>query len=765
MSIAWFFALFLVSGFCSLVYQVVWLRLAMAEFGVTTPLVSIVVSVFMSGLALGSWAAGRLTRRRDWSSAATLRLYGGLEAVIGVGGITVPIALALGHRVVAGLSSQAVWGSLGHYAAAGAWVALVLVCFCTSMGATVPLAMHAIRRLAPDQSPRSFSFLYVANVVGAILGTVLSAFVLIELLGFRHTLQVAASLNALLALSALLLAQRVGSRGLATARTEESQQPAQRRKGAAGAMLFATGLASMGMEVVWVRQFTPYLGTVVYSFALILGTYLAATLVGSSLYRWRSSRRSPRAGDAGWSLGWLVLGCSALLPILLSDPRLAVTPNIYGGLVRLVLGIGLFCALLGALTPGLVDRSSQGNADRAGSAYAINVLGCILGPLLAGFVLLPRMSERWSLWVLSLPLFATGLAVVLGRRGSSLAARTVLVLGAALVAVGLMSWPRDYETIFTKREVRRDYAATVLAVRRGPNRRLLVNGVGMTRLSPVTKMMAHLPLAVLDRPPRNVAVICLGMGTSFRSARTWDVRATAVELIPSVPDLFFYFHPDAPEILSSPDAAIVVDDGRRFLERSPERYDVITIDPPPPVEASGSSLLYSIEFYSVVRERLQPWGILQQWFPGGDPPTVASFARALTSSFPYVRAFPSVEGWGVHYLASAQPLALPGAAQAAARLSPLAQRDLIEWGPYASAPEQFAAVLGSEIPIAQLIDISPGAPALRDDRPVNEYFFLRRWLRPTRKYKDLRQVKPSYAFPFPESGDTIRISRPGTRRF
>jgi spermidine synthase len=752
LAIAWFFVLFLVSGFCSLVYQVVWLRLAMAQFGVTTPLVSIVVSVFMGGIALGSWAAGRLSRRDRLSAPASLRLYGGLEALIGLGGIVVPGALALGRRAVGDFSSQASWGSLGHYGAAGLWIALVLMVFCTSMGATVPLAMHAIRQVAPSQSARSFSLLYVANVVGAVLGTTLSAFVLIEVLGFRGTLRVAASLNALLALAAVLLAMRLRRAPVAASCAAEAPI-APTSPGAEGArtMLFATGLASMGMEVVWVRQFVPYLGTVVYSFALILGVYLMATLVGSSLYRWHSRRRAPAETGAGWATAWLTLACSALLPILLSDPRIGLSPSLFGGCVRLVLGIGLFCALLGALTPRLVDLSSQGNAGRAGTAYAINVLGCILGPLLAGFVLLPRLSERWSLAVLSLPILAIGLAVAWRSQRSSPAQRTALVAGALTLAVLLVAWPRDFETRFRDRETRRDYSATVLAVKRPKGKQLLVNGVGMTGQLPLTKMMAHVPLAFLDRPPRKVLVICFGMGTTFRSARSWGVHTTAVELIPSVPQLFHYFHRDAAEILRSPDAVVVIDDGRRFLERSNERYDVITIDPPPPVEAAGSSLLYSTEFYALVRERLQPWGILQQWLLSGDPATVSSFSRALTSSFPHVRAFSSVLGCGVHYLASAQPIEKPSAAQAVARLPLAARTDLLEWGPHATAEEQFAAVLNDEILPEQLIALAPAAPVLRDDRPINEYYLLRRWLRPAKRCFDMRRLaRPPYDFPFPD---------------
>ena len=96
-------------------------------------------------------------------------------------------------------------------------------------------------------------------------------------------------------------------------------------------------------------------------------------------------------------------------------------------------------------------------------------------------------------------------------------------------------------------------------------------------------------------------IICFGMGTTFRSAMSWSIPVTVVELVPSVPKLFTYYHPDGGPVLASPWAHVVIDDGRRYLERVPQKYDAIIIDPPPPVQAAGSSLLYSREFYQAQR--------------------------------------------------------------------------------------------------------------------------------------------------------------------
>jgi hypothetical protein len=198
-----------------------------------------------------------------------------------------------------------------------------------------------------------------------------------------------------------------------------------------------------------------------------------------------------------------------------------------------------------------------------------------------------------------------------------------------------------------------------------------------------------------------------------------------VDLVPSVPKVFGFFHADGEQLLRSPRATVVIDDDRRYLERTRDTYDVIVVDPPPPVAAAGSSLLYSTEFYRVLARRLSAGGILQQWLPGADFTTGSAFAQALCNSFPYVRTFRSIEGWGFHFLCSFKPLPRRSAAEMASRLPPAALKDLLEWGPRSTAEAQFRGVLDQELPLQQLIDREPGAPTLTDDRPVNEYYLLR----------------------------------------
>jgi len=713
----WFFLFFLISGFCSLVYEVIWLRLGMAKFGVTTPMVSIVLSVFMAGLGLGSWGGGKFIRRFDRAPASMpLRLYGLLELLIGISGFAAPATIDAGYRLLRDSGRGLAWGSPVYYVASGAWVAVALLPWCTCMGATFPFAMAAIRRMHGEDSQHSFSYLYLANVLGAILGTLIPAFVLIELLGFRGTLHVASALNFLLAAGVFLV-----SMGAVSAPASAAERRAPRVLPANGTgilwLLFATGLCSMAMEVIWIREFTVYLGNVVYAFAAILAMYLGATFTGSYIYR---SRMQSGDADRG-KIAWVMLGLIALLPLLFADPRLPLPELQYTvagfgyGAIRAGLGVTLFSGVVGFLTPMLVDRWSGGDPDRAGRAYAVNVVGSILGPLVAGFAVLPWAGERWGLCVVALPLFVIGLRMH----------RSPLYVACVALSVLLAAFTKDYGTKFPHRVELRDYAATVIATGEGMDKRILVNGTGMTVLTPITKVMAHLPLSMLGRPAKNALVICFGMGTTFRSVMSWGIQTTAVELIPSVPKVFGYFHPDGPALLESPLAQMVIDDGRRYLERSPDTYDLIAVDPPPPVSAPTSSLLYSREFYAIIKPHLRPGGIVQVWFPGGDAATLASVARAFRNAFPYVRTFESIAGWGIHFLGRMEPFPEWNGSELAQRIPARAAADLVEWNEGTTPPEMMDNVLSGEKRVSDLIGVDASQPPIGDDRPVNEYFLLR----------------------------------------
>jgi spermidine synthase len=481
------------------------------------------------------------------------------------------------------------------------------------------------------------------------------------------------------------------------------------------------------MEVVWIRSFGPVLKTQVYSFALVVASYLAATFVGSLLYR-RHLRRS-----ATWPTAQLIglLSAAAFLPILLNDPRLVKANWQWDAdptsVLILLASICPFCAILGYLTPRLIDDYAAGDPARAGRAYAVNVLGCILGPLFASYVLLPNLGERYALLLLGVPFLAF---YFLFRETLHRNLKYGLGLASAALLIWALFFSASYEDHLAKSEkrtvVRRDYAASVISFGENREKHLLVNGVGMTSLTPVTKFMVHLPLALHQGRPTSALIICFGMGTTYRSALSWDLPTTAVELVPSVVSAFDFYHPDAARVRQNPQGRIVIDDGRRFLKRTRERFDVIVIDPPPPPEAAGSSLLYSEQFYELIKQHLKPNGILQAWLPGGDAPLASAVLRSIRQAFPVVRCFGSVENLGTHLLASMDPIPMRTAQEMAARLPAKATRDLLEWSSAPNATAYLDEVMSQETAIERALNPDPTI-RITDDEPYNEYYLLRKW--------------------------------------
>jgi len=721
------FFLFFLSGCSSLVYQVVWTRMAFASFGIITPVLSVVLSVFMLGLAVGSWAGGRwipaLTGKTGFSAAI---FYAGAEMIIGLGAFVVPKLFAAGERV---LLTSGETDSFGYLSLSALVLAVSILPWCVCMGATFPFMMAYVRE-QDSGNTGSFSFLYLANVLGAMSGTFLAAVVWIEVLGFHHTLWLAAAGNFTAAFISACLG--LGQRGATVPlerppAPEDSPLPEVRDGRMTKMILFSTGFVAMAMEVVWTRAFTPVLKTQVYSFALIVFTYLGATFLGSWMYR--ANLRKGRLEPLGKLIATLAV--AALLPVMADDSRLLVqrfwvgSPDLKSAII--VLGsICPFCALLGYLTPRLIDGYAAGQPAAAGRAYAINVLGCILGPLFACYVLLPRLSERHALILLALPFLIFWLFLF-----KSQSHRQRLALGLAMGAA--LAWSSlftlDYETVLSKKMdntvVRRDYAASVISFGEGTNKYLLVNGIGMTTLTPITKFIAHLPLAFHKGRPESALVICFGMGTTYRSAMSWDMDTTAVELIPGVTKAFGFYHADAASFVNNPKGHIIIDDGRRYLKRTDKKFDVIMVDPPPPVEAAGSSLLFSREFYALARQHLNTGGILQMWYPGGEDKITRAVLRSIHESFPYVYGFVSVEGWGLHLIASMEPIGPLDAEQLAARMPESAKKDLVEWAPLQDATAYLRPVVTNGFPVVNYLDPDPNIQ-VTDDRPYNEYFLLRR---------------------------------------
>src|SRR5436190_6431215 len=399
------FLAFFFSGYCALVYQVIWTRLAFASFGIITPVLSVILSVFMLGLSAGAWAGvrwiGSLVRKTGCSA---LFFYALAELIICIAGFVVPKLFAVGGGL---LLSSGQTDSFRYLSLSALVLGVSIVPWCVSMGATFPFMMAYVRE-HDERAADSFSYLYLANVLGAMTGCLLTAVVLVEILGFKHTLWAAGAINFTIAAVSGCIAWSV--RPL-PAPASKSKRPTKRlgklprfsaRNRLIKWILFSTGFSAMAMEVIWVRAFTPVLSTQVYSVALIVFAYLCATFLGSCLYRRHLHNFSVRSSSGLLS----ILSIATFLPIVCNDLRfLTNTANFAGymSVTVLLLSICPVCAVLGYLTPSLIDKYAVGDPARAGRVYALNVFGCILGPLFASYVLLPLAGERYGLILLGLP--------------------------------------------------------------------------------------------------------------------------------------------------------------------------------------------------------------------------------------------------------------------------------------------------------------------------------------------------------------------------
>jgi hypothetical protein len=149
------------------------------------------------------------------------------------------------------------------------------------------------------------------------------------------------------------------------------------------------------------------------------------------------------------------------------------------------------------------------------------------------------------------------------------------------------------------------------------------------------------------------------------------------------------------------------------------------VDPPPPVEAAGTSLLYSREFHDVLKSRLAPGGVLAHWFPGGEGRTMVAVTRSLVEAFPYVRLFHSACSQGFHFLCSDRPIEVPAADVFVSRLPFRARLDFAEWHPERDPAAFYRDTISREIAVPDILSRDKDA-RITDDRPFNEYFLLRR---------------------------------------
>ena len=664
-------------------------------FGGTLFAISAVLCAFMTGLALGSWGIVRFLnwQKQRGRGIHPILLYGILEGLIGLYGLCFPLGLKLLEQIYPLAMAGSVESGTFLHIVEFSLSALLMLPPTLLMGATLPLIGSWCIGEKAHRIFSRMSLLYSLNTFGAVFGCLYTQLFAIEHFGIRATNLSAVVMNALVLMLCILWQRQAES-----AETGDSSKPAHKGKGDKGQedgpvptrflsflLLFIfiySGMASLSSEILWTRVLVFPMGSTLYSFALILATFLFSIALGSLI-------AEKLLGNSRWILKFLLveLGIGILaisiLPLLEQIPEWTAKAdtlfydleNTAGKtlLVRSLFAFGLmFLPTLGfgILFPlaNRIHLSLFGSVTGTlGNSYAFNTLGAVLGTLLTPFVFIPLFGIRFSLFIIYAVLIllsAGALALHLGGRPFRFAVSGSLAL---ILIYGGYSWSQP--TVSTQRLGEHNLARTEVNVSKeqmrlldykegdfttlsvvedakSGARTLYVNGFSTATVSEsiggsaYMQAMGFVPMALHPNPKRAL-VVCFGTGNTLGTVSLFpDVQVDGVEIDRNVLSFAKWFSRWNHDVLDRPNTRIVVQDGRTFTRWTESTYDVITLEPMSPVQA-GVVNLYSKEFYEQALGRLNPGGLMMQWLPlhlvGPDD------AKAIIKTFQEV--FPNTSVW------------------------------------------------------------------------------------------------------------------------
>jgi len=721
-------ALFFLSGTSALVYEVVWVRSLSLVFGGSHLAVTTVVSVFMLGLAIGSFLAGRYLPQR----ASPLRLYGAME---------MGIAAAAALFWLLSRDYPAIYVPLARLAPESpGYLTIVRVVLASVgmlpatllMGATLPL----LSAFAADRSEAvgaRLSLLYGINTIGAVVGAVVTGFVLLPFAGIGAATAVAVSISGAVGAAALGLSRLAGRAGVppatvspAVASIAVADLSWARTIIAAAAI---SGFCALGYEVLWTRVLILGVGATDYGFTAVLASFLASIGLGSAAYGLVArphgaglvAQRVRGLGALQIAIALAITAaaaCMERLPgwyVALRDAfEAASIAPFYArqltnfGLAFVFLGPAAFA--MGASFPLIADvyaRLRHATADAVGRVAAANTLGALLGAAVSGYVLVQAAGIERSIQLLVVVNGGLGLWLLATAARATryrVAAAAVAATAAAVLLAApdrLRVWDPGYfavyrsnrPEVFATREMREaalrraevvylaeGVSSIVSAVRTAGALAFATNGrvEASTGFRDVQNQYAlgHLPM-LLHRDPRSVLVVGAGAGmTAGATAIHPSVeRVTLVELEPKVLGVVRAFADYNHHLLDSPRLNVVINDGRNHLLTTREQYDVITADPIHPW-FRGAGYLYTAEYFRLAASRLKPGGVMAQWLPlyQMSPEHVASVCRTFGEAFDHTQA------WLVHsdvvLIGSNSPIVVDEHALTARLSYPTVQHDM-----------------------------------------------------------------------------------------
>jgi len=753
--------IFFLSGSAGLVYQVLWMRSLGLFFGSDMYGVSIILSTFMGGLALGSLMGGQLAER----TRRPLFWYGLAE--IGIGLLALQFTAILGafdpllHAAFVETPEGIAWSyqAIRVLLASG-----TLLMPTTLMGATLPLVLkHFVR--SRSVLGEMGAYFYAVNTLGALTGTVAAGFALLPYLGIMRTTWCAAGIN--LAIGTICVF--VGWRTPVAVEAAGSGQPeldplpgldARTRRRFANAALLAfgvSGFCSFALEVVWTRILLISFSATVYSFTSTLACFLFGIFLGTRLIaRTVDDHRNPvglfatlELGTAA-SVGGLCLLLHALPSIFgtLLGKVAALLPNAqeYALVVSTLIAsfplLVIPATLLGATFPvalRVYTTSVAHVGSRTGNIYAANTIGAVLGSLTAGLILIPTLGANASLALIAV-LFLTvgvGLGCVRGQfderalslRPISLAAGVTLLCStwALLLPYHVtlnfnQDTLSDAELLYHAEGIQN--TIDVVHAKSGATSLIIGGNVEADNSYRQRRhfiLKGHLPLLFMAEP-RTVLVVGLGMGITLQAtARHPGLdRIDVIELSPEILAAQAFLADINGNIIENPLVHIRIDDGRLFMKLTKGHFDMITADPIHP-KISRVGYLYTKEYYQSIREHLNEGGIVCQWMPIYQ----ISPLRLRSAVKTFAEVFPNATLWYVEghllFVAKIDSPSIDYALLERKFKDASVREDLVSID-IRSPEELLSHLLMGPDEIRAYVEAEPNVPINTDDYPYLEYF-------------------------------------------
>jgi spermidine synthase len=716
------FALFYLSGIAGLIYQVLWLRRLSLVFGITVYAASTVLAAFMAGLAIGSALSGRVLRR----GVSPLAAFGVAELLIGVTGLLSPLLLDAAWFVYAALHDLSP-DSLGMLTVARlACSFLILAVPTTMMGITLPLLTAAVSD-RERSAATNVSVLYALNTLGAMSGTLLAGYLLIPAIGIQRSFLLAASVNVMVGVVALVLSRSSASSirsETVNPQSSTNQQSEISNLRLLPLVVLVSGFASLGLEIVWFRLMLQFVVATTEAFTAMLTTVLGGIAIGGFIAA--AILRARRDLSAALGIIQALTGIAAVVSmsfLLWTVQQGWQTTGLWNAVLIAILPPALCMGVGFPLALGMAARSAgRGDvARRIGALYSLNVAGAILGSLGVGFVLLTKAGSVNTLIILGALLVVTGVAVLV-RRPSAWRLGSALAL-AVLFVLAARDLPDPFRVAIDRRygnqllEFWRDEGAqTAVSVRASQFQHVLyLDGLHQANDQPAMvqlhRAIGHLPM-VLHGAPKHVLVVGMGGGATPGAVSQYDADVEIVELSESVRKAAPYFAHVNYDLLMRPNVTIRVDDGRNFLALSKRRFDVITADVIQPGHA-GAGHVYSKEYFTLVRNALADGGVVLQWI--GHRPFVEYTLIMRT----FLDVFPHATLWydANFMVGTLEPLSIDPGALDRLRQRPETREALDAVGLkgfevlrswYTAGPDEMRAFVGE-------------GPVLTDDRPLVEY--------------------------------------------